>query len=110
MSNLGLYQQITTAAKAAGGVEQLIKHIEFDAVKKAAPALVGVGVLIGAGAKPALDASKRGLARLKGSGAAAAEAKERLRAIVDESTSSGDVAEGPVGDPYDTCDGIPEGK
>ena len=39
MSNLGAFQEITTAAKAAGGVDLLIKAIEKGAVQKAAPSL-----------------------------------------------------------------------
>jgi hypothetical protein len=104
MGNLGPYQDITTLAKKLGGVDNLIKTIEFDAVKRAAPVLLGVGVgvgaLVGAGARPAIDAGKRGWAKYKESGVAAAEAKEQLKAIVEESVNSGDADEGPdeVGD------------
>lgn len=104
MSNLGLYQTFSSVAKTYGGVEELIKVIESDAVKRAAPALVGVGVLIGAGAKPAFDASKRGLAKLKGSSASAAEAKEQLRAMMREAEAT-DAPEGPAAGPDDTRDG-----
>lgn len=102
MGNLGLYQDFSTVAKTFGGVDKMIKHIEFDAVKKAAPALIGVGVAIGAGAKPAFDAGKRGLAKLKGSGAAAAEAKEQLKAVVEGSLDPKRAEEGPAGEPDDT--------
>lgn len=99
MGNLGLYQEITTLAKSMGGVDKMIKTIEFDAVKKAAPVLLGVGALIGAGAKPVFDAGKRGWAKYKDSGAAAAEAKEQLKAIVEESMNADDADEGPAGGP-----------
>ncbi len=49
MSNLGAYQAFTPAAKAAGGVEQLIKRIEAGAAAKAlltaAPGLLAAGAL-----------------------------------------------------------------
>ncbi|WP_422758472.1 hypothetical protein [Paenarthrobacter sp. C1] len=90
MGNLGPYQDITTLAKSLGGVDKLIKSIEYDAVKKSAPVLLGVGALIGVGAKPIFDAGKRGWAKYKGSGAAAAEAKDQLKAVVEESMTSND--------------------
>lgn len=96
MGNLGLYQEITTLAKDMGGVDKLIKQIEFDAVKKAAPVLVGAGALIALGAKSGIHAGKRGWAKYKESGAAAAAAKEQLKAIVEGPTNSGDSEEGPA--------------
>jgi hypothetical protein len=100
MGNLGPYQDITTLAKKLGGVDNLIKTIEFDAVKRAAPVLLGVGLglgaLVGAGARPAIAAGKRGWAKYKESGVAAAEAKEQLKAIVEESMKSNDANEGPT--------------
>lgn len=46
MSNLGKYQELTTAAAQAGGVDQLIKNIEAGAVAKAEPKLLLEGSLI----------------------------------------------------------------
>jgi len=43
MSNLGPYQDITTAAKQAGGVDAWIKTIEDTAVAERAPAIFGKG-------------------------------------------------------------------
>lgn len=47
MSNLGDYQVLTTAAKAAGGVEPMLASVGQAAVAKAAPRLLAVGGLIG---------------------------------------------------------------
>lgn len=101
MSNLGMYQDITTLAAKLGGVDNLIKTIEKGAankaLKQAGPVLVGVGVLIGAGAKPAIDAGKNALAKYKESQAAAAEAKQQLKSIVEEAKNE----EGQGGRPED---------
>jgi hypothetical protein len=43
MSNLGRYQEFTTAAKAAGGVDKYLRHIKAGAVLKAAPVLLAIG-------------------------------------------------------------------
>ena len=48
MSNLGPYQEFTTQAKAAGGVDRLLDAIKHDAVSAAAPKYEGKGVIIGA--------------------------------------------------------------
>jgi hypothetical protein len=48
MSNLGPYQEFTTQAKAAGGVDALLDAIKRDAVSEAAPKFEGRGVIIGA--------------------------------------------------------------
>lgn len=88
MSNLGLYEWITTQAKIEGGVENLIKTIEAGAAKKAlkeaGPVLVGVGVLAGASAMKGFDAGRAAWAKYKQSQVDAAEAKEQLRAVVEE--------------------------
>lgn len=98
MGNLGRYQEITTLAKKLGGVDQLIKSIEFDAVKKAAPVLLGLGALIGVGARPCIDVSKRGWRKYKKSGAVAEEAKEQLKTIVEESMHAEHGDDGPTED------------
>lgn len=95
MGNLGLYEVITTQAKNMGGVENWIKAIESDAAKKAlmkaGPALVAVGIVAGAGAVKGIDAGKNAWTKYKEGAAAAAEAKEYLRAVVEESNG------GPIG-------------
>lgn len=45
MSNWGPYQEITTRAGQLGGVDALVLSIEKSAVLKAAPKLVGLGVI-----------------------------------------------------------------
>ena len=84
MSNWDAYQAITTAAKQAGGVENLIRRIEDAAVDGASTrqraqgaAFVVVVVAAGAGAKYFRD---RRVAR----GDAAEVAKSELRRIVSE--------------------------
>jgi hypothetical protein len=47
MGNLGMYEEFATQAKRAGGVESLIKIIERNAVMKARPTTLGVGIGIG---------------------------------------------------------------
>lgn len=75
MSNLGAYQEITTAAKAAGGVEQMVKAIERGAVWKAAP------VILAAGAAAALGV-ERGIREIVARRRAArAEAKQAKAAL-----------------------------
>lgn len=54
MSNLGLYQEFTIQAKAAGGVDALLDEIERTAVSEAAPNLTGRGIIGGAIAAVAL--------------------------------------------------------
>lgn len=49
IDNLGDYGKLTTAAKAAGGVNQLIGHFENAAVARAAPGLRMQGGLVGLG-------------------------------------------------------------
>jgi hypothetical protein len=108
VSNLGPYQEITTLAKSLGGVDKMIKTIESDAAKKvlmkAGPVLLAVGALAGVGATKGIDAGKNAWAKYKEGEAAAAEAKEQLKAIVEESTNSDDPDEGPAGEPDDIGD------
>ena len=47
MSNLGPYQEFTTQAKAAGGVDALLDIIKRDAISEAAPKYQGRGVIVG---------------------------------------------------------------
>lgn len=61
--NLGAYEDITKLAKMLGGVENLIQAIESDAAKKGCPVLLGVGVVVGAGATKGIDAGKNAWAR-----------------------------------------------
>ncbi|SHE25569.1 hypothetical protein [Actinomyces glycerinitolerans] len=49
IENLGAYGELTTAAKAAGGVEQLIANLEAAAVSRAATRLRVQGVALGVG-------------------------------------------------------------
>ena len=99
MGNLGLYQDITTLAKSMGGVDKMIKAIEVDAVKKAAPLLIGVGALIATGAKPVISAGRRGWGKYKESGVAAARAKEQLKSAVEQSIDAEDTDGDPAGVP-----------
>lgn len=101
MSNLGKYQDLTTLAKGAGGVDNFIESVELDAVLNAAPKLIIPSLAIGAalawGVKSLLE--KRDTIRQ-----AAQDAKDQIRAKAAESatpnppvvaggTSSGDSEE-----------------
>lgn len=48
MSNLGMYETVTTAAKQAGGMENYLALVKDGAVAEAAPAIFGKGALAGA--------------------------------------------------------------
>ncbi|AOY74473.1 hypothetical protein ARZXY2_4974 (plasmid) [Arthrobacter sp. ZXY-2] len=100
MGNLGLYQEITTLAKSLGGVDNLIKAIETGAVKKAAPALLAAGAVAGVGISKGATVL---WAKYKESGVTAAEAKAKLKAIIEERMKSDDADAGPDGNP-DTAD------
>ncbi|WP_139007021.1 hypothetical protein [Arthrobacter crystallopoietes] len=108
MGNLGHYQDITTLAKKLGGVDNLIKTIEVGAAKKAlkktGPVLLGVGALVGAGATKGIDSGMRGWAKYKESQAAAAEAKEQLKSVVEESVKLDDADDRPTGSSDDIGD------
>lgn len=54
MSNWSAYQELTTRAGQLGGVEALVQSIEKSAVLKAAPKLVGLGVVGTLGAVSAM--------------------------------------------------------
>ena len=94
MSNLGLYQDIVTAAARSGGVENLIRKIESGAVTRAAPGLFWKGAGIGVFGTLAVGGMALGARWLwsvyEETLAAAAEAKEDLRAAVDENRSPED--------------------
>lgn len=94
MSNLGMYQDLTTAAARLGGVENLIRAIETGAVAKAAPALLGKGAGMGVVGTLAAGCIVLGIKRVKSTYEArehaANDAKERLRAVVDEQEASDD--------------------
>lgn len=81
-TNLGLYQDLTVAAKAAGGVPQYIEKIQRAAVSKAAPGIGGVGAAVGAVAGAAvvagLVAGRNFMVRRKADQVEAEEAKRRL--------------------------------
>jgi hypothetical protein len=47
VGNLGLYEWLTTAAKAAGGPQELVQKIGKGAVVKAAPKLIALGAAAG---------------------------------------------------------------
>lgn len=89
MGNLGKYQEIVEAAKAVGGVDNLIEGIEAGAVSKATPSLLGKGAVLGvlgvAAAKVATVVVTRALDARKARMAHADDAKEQLRAVAHES-------------------------
>ncbi|MFD3834784.1 hypothetical protein ACFWWC_00775 [Streptomyces sp. NPDC058642] len=89
--NLGLYQDITTAAGKAGGVDKLIGAIEAAAVAKAFPRAFGKGAGVGAaGALVAVSAAvalKRSRDDRRAREALANEAKEQLKAEVEDKSS-----------------------
>lgn len=89
MGNLGGYQEITTAAKAAGGPDKLIAIIESEAAKKAAPGQRGQGAAMAIGAFVALALAKQGwdkfqTARVAASDARASEAKAQLKDLIEQ--------------------------
>lgn len=104
MSNLGPYQDIVTDAARAGGVGQLIKQIEKNAVSKASPRLVLGGAAFGALITGSGWAADRLLSRRQIQAAQAAEAKKQLAKLVNEQTEpdvgeddqEGPEADGPV--------------
>ncbi|SCF58267.1 hypothetical protein [Streptomyces sp. Cmuel-A718b] len=85
--NLGLYQDITTAAKDAGGVDKLISNIEAAAVSKAFPKAFSQGVgacAVAVGGVAFVGfAVKRHRAKREIRAALASEAKELLTAEVE---------------------------
>ncbi|ROQ40682.1 hypothetical protein EDF46_0041 [Frondihabitans sp. PhB188] len=89
MSNLGKYQDITTWAKDVGGVDKLIEAIGSEAVLKAAPKLVGVGIVAGGalflGGRTAVTQGKVLRTKFEAVRGAAAQAKTDLRARLEKS-------------------------
>lgn len=99
MGNLGGYQDITTAAKAVGGPDNLIAIIESAAVKRAAPghrgqgaALAVVALVAGAAAKQRWDKYQAG--RAAESGARADEAKAQLKDLIGQRETEACAADG----------------
>jgi len=92
MGNLGKYQDIVTEARRVGGVDNLIEIIEEAAVAKEFPRILGKGVGAGAlatlGAGVVVVAMRRVLGSRKAREALANEAKEQLKAEVEESIDS----------------------
>ncbi|MCZ4603459.1 hypothetical protein O3S80_06630 [Streptomyces sp. Lzd4kr] len=92
MGNLGPYQDITTAAKQAGGVENLIKKIEEAAVKKASLQILGKGAAIGVVGTLVVSGVavtvRRSLDAKRDREVLANEAKERLKTVVEEAMKS----------------------
>lgn len=92
MGNLGKYQDIVTEARRVGGVDNLIEIIEEAAVSKEFPRILGKGVGAGAlatlGAGVVVVAMRRVLGSRKAREALANEAKEQLKAEVEESIDS----------------------
>ncbi|MEU4179315.1 hypothetical protein [Streptomyces sp. NPDC026589] len=89
--NLGHYQEITTAAKEAGGVDKLISSIEAAAASKAFPKAFGLGIgacaLTVGGVAVATVAVKRALTERRTRVTMASEAKEVLRAEIEGGSS-----------------------
>ena len=91
MSNLGPYQEFTTQAKAAGGVDALLDTIKRDAVIEAAPKQEGKGIIIGV----LITATLAGIVELirhkkherDQSNQNAKKAEETLHALTDSSSS-----------------------
>lgn len=81
MGNLGKYQEITTLAKKAGGVDKLISAIEKAAFAKGAT----VGAVVGGAAASGVAVAVK---RYQSRKARAEEAKEELKAAVQESEAS----------------------
>ena len=98
MSNLGPYQEFTTQAKAADGVDALLDAIKRDAVSEAAPKFEGRGVIIGA----IITAAAFGIAKFlrnkqqerEQSNRKAKEAEKVLHASTDCSSQSTNCGEG----------------
>ena len=87
VGNLGGYQDITTAAKAAGGPDRLIAIIQAEAAKKAAAGHRGQGAVLAFGAVALVVAGKHGwnayAARRAASEARSDAAAAELKALVE---------------------------
>ena len=108
MSNLGRYQDIVVEAAQAGGVDNLIKSIEANAVAKAAPRkfLAGAGVATAVFAIGSMGWKRFSESR-RTSEQQASEAKAKLHALVEEPTDedSGGNEHGLGSDEHDEGDG-----
>ncbi|MFD6889391.1 hypothetical protein [Streptomyces sp. NPDC059957] len=92
MGNLGPYEVFTTAAKAAGGVEALIKQIEEAAAKRALPktvALTALGTVAVGGLF--LEGAKRYRSAKNVREERAEEAKRKLKSLSEESAKDDNV-------------------
>lgn len=98
MSNLGRYQEFTTQAKEAGGVDSLLDAIKRDAVSEAKPKYEGIGVIIGA----IITATAFGIVKFlrnnqqerKQSNRKAKEAEKALHALTEFPSQSTNCGEG----------------
>ena len=98
MGNLGPYQEITTEAKMAGGVDSLLKSIKDAAVNDAAPrhraqgsiGTIVAGVVVYAGYRYFVSYSEKKVALQ----AASLEAETKLRAEIDGSQDTGELNTG----------------
>ena len=108
MSNLGPYQELTTQAKAAGGVDALLDIIKRDAVSEAAPKYQGRGVIVGA----IITAAAFGIANFlrskqherDQSNRNAKKAEETLHALTDSSSSPTNYGDDRMPDQIDTLE------
>lgn len=94
MSNLGSYQEFTTQAKAAGGVDALLDAIKRDAVSEAAPKFEGKGVIITAAAFGIAKFLRNKQQEREQSNRKAKEAENVLHALTDCSSQSTNCGEG----------------
>jgi hypothetical protein len=100
MSNLGPYQEITTAAGKVGGIDRYLEIIQKTAVQRAAPSMyatgLGVGAAIGVGATLGV---KRWLDLRQADQEAAEEAKMQLASEIEVlAGAAGDDTSQPDGD------------
>jgi hypothetical protein len=65
VSNLGRYQEFSTAAKVAGGVDPYLRQIKHGAVLRAAPFLIGIGAVGGWAARKINEKARAAEARLR---------------------------------------------
>ena len=102
MGNLGGYQDITTAAKAAGGPDKLIAIIQAEAAKKAAAGQRGQGAVLAFGAVALVVAGKHGwntyTARRAASEARSHAAAVELKALIEGSGANAE-ADAPPNEP-----------
>jgi hypothetical protein len=102
VGNLGGYQDITTAAKAAGGPDKLIAIVQAEAAKKAAAGQRGQGAVLAFGAVALVVAGKHGwntyTARRAASEARSHAAAVELKALIEGSGANAE-ADAPPNEP-----------